>query len=271
MVKRTIVLTIEGPDGNNGHVELSVFAKKIEHFLGVLNKSVKERGQEGIVFQVIRLSHSSPVTIECEPISRERQPSAIAVDAIDKNMSCVMEEKTRTLSHSVLSALEELANFQPGKIARAEVRILRNGDEGTRTYTLDDRFRDHLNSARRIEEQLISTIDGRLEQINIHDRIKVFRIYPSMPDSSSIKCIFPPSLLERVQNALGSFVSVSGACFYRPDAPLPYKVSVQDMEVLPPADQLPTLSDLHGIAPGATDETSSEQFVRELRDRWGKP
>ena len=41
-----------------------------------------------------------------------------------------------------------------------------------------------------------------------------------------------------------------------------------EAEVLPPTEQLPTLSDLFGIAPGATGEKSSEQFVRELRDSW---
>ena len=40
--------------------------------------------------------------------------------------------------------------------------------------------------------------------------------------------------------------------------------------MLPPAEELPTLSDLYGIAPGATGGMSSERFVRELRDAWGE-
>ena len=107
-----------------------------------------------------------------------------------------------------------------------------------------------------------------LKRINIHNNTNTFRIYTSLPAFSSVNCEFPPNLLERVQNSLGFFVSVSGECFYRPEAPFPYKMNVQEMEVLPPTEELPTLSDLYGIAPGATGSKSSEQFVRELRDRW---
>ena len=51
---------------------------------------------------------------------------------------------------------------------------------------------------------------------------------------------------------------------------LPLIIETQQIEVeaLSPTKQLPTLSDLFGIAPGATGGKSSEQFVRELRDRW---
>ena len=40
--------------------------------------------------------------------------------------------------------------------------------------------------------------------------------------------------------------------------------------MLPSSEELPTLSDLYGIAPGATDGMPSERFVRELRDAWGE-
>ena len=42
------------------------------------------------------------------------------------------------------------------------------------------------------------------------------------------------------------------------------------LELSVAAEALPTLSDLYGIAPGATGGKSSEQFVRELRDAWDK-
>ena len=139
-----------------------------------------------------------------------------------------------------------------------------------RVCKLDDRFREKLGNARRLEEKMIGTIDGKLEQINIHNNANTFRIYPSLPAASSISCKFSQELLEHVQGALGYFVSVSGECFYRPDAPFPYKIKVQEMRVLPPSSALPSLIELRGIAPEATGGKSSEQFVRELRDGWGK-
>ena len=117
---------------------------------------------------------------------------------------------------------------------------------------------------------MTSTIDGKLEQINIHDNANTFRIYPALPVATSVNCKFPKALIKRVQGALGSFVSVSGECFYHPDAPFPYKINVQEMAVLPPAKELPTLSDLYGIAPSTAGNKTSEEFVREMRDTWDK-
>lgn len=150
----------------------------------------------------------------------------------------------------------------------ARIREIRGDDEDMRVYKLDNQFREKLGNARRLEEKVISTIDGKLEQINIHNNANTFKIYPSLPGVTSVSCKFPQDLLEHVQGALGSFVSVSGECFYRPDAPFPYKITVQEMRALPPSSELPSLSELRGIAPEATGGKSSEQFVRELRDRW---
>ena len=265
-----ISFTIEGTDENRGHVELSVFAEKVRHFLDLLNVSVKDRGEETVVFHVVHLSHSSPATIECAAIAEGEDAAAAAVHAIGENLTCVEENTTQNLSHPVLSAMEQLVKFKPSKIAWAEMQILGNQVEDKRIYKLDDNFKERLSHVRRIEERTISTIDGRLEQINIHNNAKTFRIYTTLPVFSSITCVFPSNLLEKVQNSLGAFVSVSGECFYRPEAPFPYKMHVRDMVILPSNEDLPSLSDLYGIAPSGEGEKSSEQFVRELRDGWGK-
>ena len=269
MAGKTIALTLEGPANNDGHVELSVFAEKIKHFLDLLNANVKERSKESVFFHVVRLSHSSPTTIECEPATRDGDADTIAHE-IGESLARVQEEKTQHLSHTVLSAMEQLVKFKDSKIVRAEVRIIGNDDEDKRIYKLDNSFKERLSQARCMEEKTFSTIDGRLEQINIHNNANTFRIYTALPMFPFINCVFPESLLERVQNSLGSFVSVSGTCVYRPDAPFPYRIKVQDMTVLPPTKDLPSLSDLYGIAPSTEGEKPSEQFVRELRDTWGK-
>ena len=122
----------------------------------------------------------------------------------------------------------------------------------------------------RDEQAVINTIDGWLEQINIHNRANTFKIYASLPSVFSVRCKFPQDLLEKVQNSLGTFVSVSGECFYRPDAAFPYKIDVREMDALPPSENLPSLDDLYGIAPDATGDKTTEEFVRESRNAWSK-
>ena len=251
-------------------MELSVFVEKIKQFLSLLNGSLKESNVKEVVFHVVGLSHSSPAIIECEPIGKDMKTSVAAFDTVGKNLNCVRANNARILPDAVLSAMENLSKFNPAKIARAEIRMngIGNGDE--QTYKLDDRFRKCLIKARNEEERLISTVDGKLERINIHNKANNFTIYPTLSTSSSVTCKFPQELLEEVQNALGSLVSVSGECVHPPNEILPYKIEVHEMEVLPPSEELPSLGDLFGIAPGMTGGKTPEQFVREIRDQWNK-
>ena len=277
MGSQRIIFSIEGPKENNSHLELSVFAEKIGHFLALLNENARESSEEGVEFHITHLSHSSPATIECETVTREIGNAGVkeciatnAFEALDKNLNYIKEGNTNKLSPPVLSTMERLSKFNPTKVARAELQLVRGDGRGKTVYRLDDRFKEQLSNARYKEERVISTIDGKLEQINIHNRANTFRIYPSLPPASHISCEFPQELLEKVQSSLGYFVSVSGECLYRPDAVFPYKIIVQEMAVLPPAEELPHMKDLFGLASGCTNGKSSEQFVREMRDKWSR-
>lgn len=265
---RRIAFTMEAPDGDHGHLDLSVFSEKIKHFLDCLNCCAKEKEERGITFRVVHLSHSSPVRIECEPIDKNKRTSTAVIEQIEKNLNSVEEGKTEDLSHAFLRHAEQLAGFSPEKISRLEIKI--NGESNNKLCKFDDEFRKKLTMARRLEESVVSTIDGKLEQINVCNGANTFKIYVSIPTVSSIACKFPQTLLKEVKNSLGRFVSVSGRCLYRPDAVLPYQIEVQAMEVLPVSEELPSLRDLCGIAPGLTKGKTPEQFVREKRDQWDK-
>lgn len=269
MRKNRLVFKIEGTEKNNHHLELSVFVEKTRQFLDILKKSAKDSGEDGVVFHVVNLSHSSPAIIECEPRGRDTLAVIAVFNSIGKNLNLVAEGQACHLSHLVLTAIEKLAQFSPQKIAQVEIQTISDAeDEGV--YKFDERFRENLVKARSEEEKVVSTIGGKLEQINIHKNANTFRIYPSLPYMSSVACKFPHNLFENVQEALGNFVSVWGDCLYRPDATFPYKIDVREIKKLPPSEHLPSLYDLYGIAPDATGDKSSEQFVRELRDGWGK-
>lgn len=71
--------------------------------------------------------------------------------------------------------------------------------------------------------------------------------------------------------ALGNIKEAIALCFeVRMEKGRSLTIETQqiEVEVLPSTEPLPTLSDLFGIAPGATGGKSSEWFVRELRDSW---
>ena len=149
MIRPKISLMMEGPDKNDNHLELSVFADKTRDFLNLLRESAKNSGEDGVMFHVVNLSHSSPATIECQLTGKDLQPCTVAFDAIRKNLDCVEEGKTRDLSHPVLSAIERFAKFDPVKVAWAEVQTVGSHAGDKHIYKFDDGFREKLTEARK--------------------------------------------------------------------------------------------------------------------------
>ncbi len=268
--KNKIVFQLEGPAQKDHHLELSVFAEKSKQFSDFLKASAAAGGAGDLSFRTVALSHSSPTTVECELIGKESNSAAVALNSIRDNLDLVAQGKAGSLSPAVLHAVEKLTEPDSQKILRPKIQIISDDYEDECVYELNDHFRKSLLAVQKEEENVISTVDGKLEEINIHKDLNTFRIYLSVPRAASVSCKFPSDLLEKVQGALGRYVSVSGECTYHFDNPVPYKIDVQEIEVLPPSDELPSLMDLYGIAPDATGEKSAVEFVRELRDNWDK-
>jgi hypothetical protein len=107
-------------------------------------------------------------------------------------------------------------------------------------------------------------VTGRLEKLNVHERNE-FVLFPPIP-GYSIVCRFEAGMLGKVLDAITSTVTVSGKMHYAPDSPFPRLVNVQTMDIHPPDDQLPTLSELRGIGRGCTDGMTAVDYVRSLRD-----
>ena len=264
-----IILKIEGPEANKRHVELPVFLEKIRNFHQMLNANIKSDERKNIALNVVQLSHSSPVTVECEPVVNG-QPWAPLIRKISETLHAVEEGRLDELNDDFLSAMEKLAKDEPKKVMSSEIQITGANQEDRHVCRLDDELRAKLVQARSEEHIEISTIDGVLEEINIHSNPHTFKIYDASFASATIRCQFPKELIEQVQGALGCGVFVSGEFFYRPNEKIPHKIDVQEIEVLPRNSDLPSFSDLKGIAPNVTGNKAPEKFVRELRDQWDK-
>jgi hypothetical protein len=62
-------------------------------------------------------------------------------------------------------------------------------------------------------------------------------------------------------------VRVDGTLRYKWLSPYPYAVTATDIEIYPPEDQLPTIMELRGIAPDATEGLKAEEFIEKIRGR----
>jgi len=138
-----------------------------------------------------------------------------------------------------------------------------NGDD----YSVDRRFVKYIELEIVAEEQCFGTVEGDLDQINVHKGINIFYIYPQI-GPNRVKCHFPESLLNDAKAAIGFQVAVVGLLKYQARSNYPNEINVEEIEVYPDETELPTMTDLRGLAPNATGELSSEEFVRKLRDAW---
>lgn len=117
------------------------------------------------------------------------------------------------------------------------------------------------------DEMIESSINGTLEILNINQYNSLFNLYPVV-GATKIICEFPSNLLQKAIAAIGHYVNVAGQYKYKSGDPHPYYVKVTDIEIYPDEKELPSLFDLRDIAPNATNNLSSEDFVREMRDEW---
>ncbi|MDA8031517.1 MAG: hypothetical protein MPJ22_01555 [Pirellulales bacterium] len=257
-----IIYKIEGLGENNSHLDLPVLVAKFAEFEKFLAESIKELGDAGAVFRVVDLSHSSPVSMTCELVGAESSTNFFR--GVNETFAAFRAGETDRLPYSVRTAFESFAKSSSGKIVAEEIECIADGGKRA-TYKLDRELLGQLEDARTHEVRAFNTVDGKLEQINIHGNAKQFKIYDL---NYAIACHFSKDMLSSVKKALGRHVSVFGECVYRPNDAFPRKIYVQKMEQMPDPKSLPSLSDLYGIAPDAAGGKSSEDFVRELRDEW---
>ena len=83
-----------------------------------------------------------------------------------------------------------------------------------------------------------------------------------------VACHFRSDLRDLAISALGAEVAVTGLLKYRSGEPFPYAINIDEIEVYPPENELPTIDDLRGLAPDATGDVPSEKFIADRRDDW---
>ena len=130
---------------------------------------------------------------------------------------------------------------------------------------IDNEFKKIMSHALAPEEFSKGFIRGMLEYINIHQGKNVFRIYPDI-GPVKISCHFSDKLMDAAITAVGKFVEVKGELKYKAVSQDPHEISVEEIEVMPEENALPSLYDLRGLVPNITGELTTEQFVRKIRD-----
>jgi hypothetical protein len=261
-----ITLIIEGLPEDEGQVRLGVFMSQLQSLSATIAKLDREAndGKPATYYRIAELSYSSPVRVvlEPQPLPRHHYAGGAIIQSLMRVTSAV--EEGSDLSGLDADLLEDIrALTRPvGRTVKSAALVFKN-----RTFDLTQKITSTVDEALAVDEECDGTIEGMLEQINLHHGANVFYIYPEI-GPRKITCHFPARLYDDAISAVGRRVEVSGALHYRVGAIFPHQVAVTQIDAFPPDSELPDWEDLRGRAPDITGGLSSEAFVRELRSGW---
>ncbi len=266
-----ITWTVEGPETENGHVRADDFVDKIEHLLSALNgidKVVGQTAQPTLYYRIVALSHSSPISITIEPVIKARitnpPPDYIPVrhhrffkelEAIHRN-----EPVSEDIDDALLEDFQALAvgrgqTFSAAKISNHEAQV-----------EIDETFESNVSKMLGEAYASYGSVEGKLEKLNIHGKARRVWLYPTV-GADKILCDFPAGTRQQILEAADHYVRAEGYKYFRPQSPYPFRVKVMEFEIID-TDNGDTLSGLRGVAPDATGEMTSVDFVRAIRDEW---
>lgn len=260
-----ITLIIEGLPEDNGQVRLNVFMAQLQKLSAMLTKLDKEAHDKATTYyRIAALSYASPVRVELEPQAIAKNPYAGAVLADSLQRVAIDIERGDDLSSLDADLLEDFRSLtQPvGKTVKSAALVFRG-----RSFDLTPKILGDVEKALAVEDECLGSIEGMLEQINLHRGANIFHIYPDA-GPKKVTCYFAAKLVDDAISAVGRRVEVSGTLRYRAGASFPHQITVTKIEAYPPEHELPDWDDIRGLAPDATGDLSVEAFVRELRDGW---
>jgi hypothetical protein len=259
-----VELVIEGLPEDDGRVRLSAFMSQLQSLSATLSLLDREsnEGRAGSVFQIAELSYKSPLRVALEPKQLSAQPyTGGAVVARLKHLADTLtsDESLIGFDADLLEDIRALAR-PVGRAVKSTTLIF-----DASVLDLTPRIATRLDAALAVADECEGSIEGKLEQINVHRGANTFHIYPDV-GARKVTCHFPERLYDDAVAAVGRRVEVFGMLRYRMAAPFPHQIGVSGIETFPPESELPDWADLRGRAPDATGALSSEAFVRELRD-----
>lgn len=261
-----IEITFEGDEGKGHDVTLASFYQQLQKVHRVLTKieHKKSGGESSTRYMVVDLSHSSParVVIEARPLPKKTDYSIPVMQGFNQALHAVYTGKCiADVDEDILEDLREIARPVGKRIASFSISTSKE------VYEFSEKITKRIEAELAAGEIEHGTAEGMLEQINIHGDKKHFHIY-SDTEPKKLKCHFPVGLEDIATSAIGRKISVSGLMKYRANSFVPFEISVDDIDIFPPDNDLPDFDDLRGRAPDIMEGKSSEEFIAELRDDW---
>ena len=270
MPEKRISIKVSGVEGKSeGRVLFSDLLVELEKVRAAMREAERVcKGTLEVDYRVVGLAMNSPSPrVDLMPtVNRERVSASYLDDvttALASSLAAVVGSSLRPSSENMalLEAFEAMVPSDRRQISKVEITV------GEDSFAVDEAFKKSLKSIMGQDEIYHGSIRGALEVLNLHNENNTFTLFPII-GPEKIRGRFKKDLREKVKLAMDQFVTVYGKLKCKSWLEHPYEIVADDIQIHPPEEELPTLLDLKGVAPQATGDLSSSEFLEQLRNEW---
>jgi hypothetical protein len=268
MGSNRITFKFSGKSEDNGDLRFEIFIAQLEIFekaLRATDRAISQSDKGSVYYRVVNLTHNSPATIELEavPLNPDTDNSEKVINSFISTIKEIQDSKKapEKFDPEDLQAFHNLTDL----LSREKVSEIAISNNGT-TIPLKLDLAKNVDQILGPDEFERGSITGMLEGINLHNEKNIFYLYP--PLGGRIKCFFKSESRELSISALDKYVTVYGILKYKRNIPNPFQVLVEDIEILVPDTEHNNLNDLRGVANGALEGNSVEDYLWDIRNEW---
>jgi hypothetical protein len=269
----TITIQIEGDPDENGDVRLIDLVEKVNALLAALRATeglLADENRERVYYRVVELRKDSPATVTVMPVSQKRETRKAVVKAFDRAIRAANEQTVKGgVIRKMLPELRPFAALTPTSDRHIKKMTVKVHGVRSKKIVLFPQRPDWIPTVEldlsREPDYAYGSVAGRLERLDVHEGANKFVVWPKL--GPRVSGTFSNAVKPLVLGAADKYVRVYGRLKYPHGESYPREIDhVSDIDVFEPADELPTLSELRGIAPDATGDMNIRDFIESLHD-----
>jgi hypothetical protein len=269
-----IIIEVVGDPTDKGNVRLSALVDQLDNLRKALSYAEQHAAiggkRRGMYYRVVDLHHSK-ATFEIELVPEDPLEDRTGATIYEFNTRLRQIEAGRVPDHVLIEELEAYGDLAPNPNRHiSEFRIGFDAPTALRRaepVQVTREFEEKVAALIGPEEVAWGTMTGFLEAINLHER-NVFYLFPRV-GPKRLHCTFDRSIRDAVKAAIDHYVEVAGRVHYRSRDPLSQRMSaVHSVEILDNEPVMVKLSEMRGIAPGATGQLDTVKFVDTFDEDW---
>jgi len=237
---KTITFKVAGPK-----INAECFTKSINNFFDLIDEVAYEVGGKKKIIDWIVSVKPGSIIISATPESANGSKREIqnTIFAVQRGIESLTSKKIRPkyFSERALKKLYDLSMLSSTHRDNIDEIGIRVNKKHT-NITLE--CAANIDAIMGVSAKSYGTIEGKLEAIDIHKKLKI-SVYDDLTDKP-VKCYFDEDMFDDIISAIGKRVCVYGLIKYRKSG-VPVSVDIEELEIFPPKEMLPTADDVLGI------------------------